>query len=180
MPVTMTREALAALTKTHQADLFRYVRYLGAARPDAEDLVQDTLLAAYRGTSPPNPADHRGMAAWLRGIARNLFLRHCRRKRTDRVRADSRILDQAEALWGAEYLHTGDGSDYLDALRRCLEQLPQRDRQALDLRYAANPSRADMAERLGLSEDGVKSLLRRLRQRLGDCVRRRLRRQEAP
>jgi RNA polymerase sigma-70 factor (ECF subfamily) len=170
----MDRDALAALVRAHQAGLYRYVRYLGADNATAEDLVQETFLAAYRSATAPKASDERGTAAWLRGVARKLFLRHCRRRRTSPVRADSRLVEHAEATWTGQFLGDGDGFGYVEALRQCLEALSAEQRRALDLRYAERKSRAEMARLLAMSEDGVKSLLRRIRGRLAGCVRRRL------
>lgn len=170
----MDRDALTALVKTHQAEIYRYVRYLGAHGADAEDIVQETFLAACRATRLPELGDLRGAAAWLRGVARNMFLRHCRKRKTDRVRSDSAFVEQAEAVWQSDFLRRGDGFDYVEALRKCLEALSERERRALDLRYAQKAPRATMAALLEMTENGVKSLLRRIRARLAECVRRRL------
>ena len=113
--------------------------------------------------------------AWLRGIARNLFLQHCRRdKRSPVVVIGSEQLEQAESAWRTVFLRDGDGFDYLEALRQCLQGLSSKQRQALDMRYRDRKSRGEMAQFLGLSEDGIKSLLRRLRAALAECVEKRL------
>ena len=170
----MDRGILETLVRTHQAELYRYLRYLGADAATAEDLVQETFLAAFRSETPPPAEDVRGAAAWLRGIARNMFLRHCRNARTARVETNSTLVEQAEDVWAGEFLRGADGFDYVEALRKCLEGLPEKQRRAVDMRYAARKSRAEMAEALRMSQDGVKSLLRRIRAMLADCVRRRL------
>lgn len=169
------RHELAALVKAHQAELFRYMRYLGADRAAAEDLVQETFLAAFRSDAVPETDDDRTLARWLRGVARNLFLQHCRRSRRTPVTVDAAALEQAETTWREAFLRGGDGFDTVEALRRCLEGLSADQRRALDLRYAERRSRAEMAALLRMTENGVKSLLRRLRARLAECVERRLR-----
>jgi DNA-directed RNA polymerase specialized sigma24 family protein len=47
-------------------------------------------------------------------------------------------------------------------------------RRALELRYGSTRSRAQMGAELALSNDGVKSLLRRARAALRACVERRM------
>ncbi|MFW6108264.1 MAG: RNA polymerase sigma factor [bacterium] len=171
----MDKRQLAALVRAHQAELYRYMRYLGAADAPAEDLVQETFLAAFRSDAAPETDDDREMARWLRGVARNMFLRYCRQRRRRPHRLSRAVLEQAEATWAQTFLRGGDGFDYLEALRRCVDALSAHQRQALDLRYAERRSRAEMAESLAMTENGVKSLLRRLRARLAECVQRRLR-----
>jgi len=165
---------IASLIRAHQAEIYRYLRYLGADAATAEDLVQETFLAVLRSGRVPADTEA-GRAAWLRGVARNLFLQWCRRQRTAAVRADSESVERAEATWGAVFLRQGDGFDYMEALRACYGALPAQERRVVDQRYAHQMSRADMAKANDLSEDGVKSVLRRIRRALAECVRRRLR-----
>ncbi|MBL8793694.1 MAG: RNA polymerase sigma factor [Planctomycetia bacterium] len=171
----MNRDELATLVRTHQAEVYRYVRYLGAldcAR--AEDLVQDTFLAAFRIPNAPPADDLRRQSAWLRGIARNLFLAHCRRERNSPVTMDSDSVERAETVWAREFLRDGDGFDYVEALRGCLATLADKQRQFLDLRYAQHKSRLEMAQALKMTQDGIKTALQRIRSALLECIQRRL------
>lgn len=171
----MTRDELAGLVRSQQAELYRYVCYLGAGdRSLGEDLVQETFLAAFRSPNLPPTSEFRRQSAFLRGIARNLFLAHCRKVRNSPVRADNASVERAEALWAGEFLRDGDGFDYVEALRRCLGKLDERQRRFVELRYTQNKSRVEMAKVLQMTEDGIKSALQRVRQLLGECVQRRL------
>jgi len=87
---------------------------------------------------------------------------------------DSEVVEQAEDVWQSRFLRDGDGFDYTDALRKCLETLPDQHRRVLDLRYADRKTRKQMASLLNMSTDGVKSLLRRIRANLADCIAKRL------
>ena len=163
------------MVQAHQAEIYRYLRFLGAVERElAEDLVQETFVAAWESRHPPEASDPGRLAAWLRGIARNRFRMYCRRARANPVVADDRTLERAERVWTTAFLREGDGSDYREALRRCLDRLDAPARRAVDLRYREALGRAEMAGRLGRSEDGVKSLLRRVRAALAGCVRRTL------
>jgi RNA polymerase sigma-70 factor (ECF subfamily) len=171
----MTRDELETLVRTHQAELYRYVRYLGASDcATAEDLVQETFLAAFRSPNPPPVTEDRRQAGWLRGIARNLFLAHCRKTRNSPVRTDPATLERAESVWAVEFLREGDGFDYVEALRRCVGTLGDKQRTVLDLCYTQGKSRGEMAQRLRMTEDGIKSALQRIRAMLMDCIQRRL------
>jgi len=163
------------LVKAHQAEIYRYLKFLGADHSLAEDLVQDTFLTTFQ-TAPPPSLSHVGRrGAWLRGIARHLLLRYWERRARDPIRPDSAALELAESVWADTFPGGDDGSLMLDALRTCLEQTPPRGRELLDLRYARRQSRRQMADALALTEDGVKSALQRLRARLWECVQTRLR-----
>jgi len=170
----LSRAELETLVRTHQAEVYRYLRYLGADRETAEDLVQETFLAACRKGHPVLHGDLQQRAAWLRGVARNQFLNWCRQRRRTPQFVEPEALDRAERIWKDEFLRNGDGFDYVEALRECLKGIPENARGALDLRYAQGKSREEMAGLLKMTQDGIKSLLRRVRTALGDCIRRRL------
>ena len=176
---TMDRGSFESVIRAHQAELYRYARFLGADDGVSEDLVQDTFLTALRVGMPPETANVRVRAAWLRGVLRNLFLRYCRRRRAGPFAADADLLDRAETVWKSEFLRFGDGFDYLEALRKCVEELPERQRAALDMHYTQRKSRAEMAQSCAMTQDGIKSLMRRIRASLADCVRKRLAAEEA-
>ena len=76
-----------------------------------------------------------------------------------------------EAAWQG-YAQQDGGDESLRLLRDCLERLEGRAREALRLHYEDRRSRREIAERLSIGEDGVKSLLRRSREVLRQCVAR--------
>ena len=162
------------LITEHQTSVYRYLRYLGADTASAEDLTQDTFLAAFKSASVPDTNNVPLRSAWLRGISRNLLLAHFRHRRASPVRIDSEYLERAEDVWSAQFVGDEDGSGYAQALRHCLSYLPDRDRRLLDLRYAHRKSRTEMARLRKMTPDGIKSQLRRIRSRLAECVHRRV------
>ena len=177
----MTHTQLETLIRTHQAMIYRYLRYMGAASDVAEDVAQETFLAAYKSSSTPIEdlaAEGGRCAAWLRGVARNQLLMYFRKARTNPLSADpstlEQALDKADEIWAGELLRSGDGFDYVEALQTCLARLQGTQRKVLDMFYAEEFSRAQIAEALNMSEDGIKSLLRRVRAGLRECVLARL------
>jgi RNA polymerase sigma-70 factor (ECF subfamily) len=164
---SMERAELEAMILAHQAEVYRYVRYLGADDSSTtEDIVQDAFLAAFKSNNVPDSKDERTRAAW--------FLNHCRRRRTSPVKVNSQSLENAEVFWENEFLREGDGFEVIEALRRCLNRLEERKRAIVDRFYAKNASRAELAKDFQMSEDGVKTLMRRIRGELGDCIKRRI------
>lgn len=170
----MNRDDFETLVRLHQAEMFRYLRYLGAEHTVAEDLVQEVFVAAWSSTFEFESSDPANQSAYLRGIARNLFYQHCRRRRPSTESLSEAELEEAEVFWSQEFLRGGDGYDYLEALRRCLRRLTDQKRHVLDLFYGDDKSRREIAEELEMSEEGVKSTLQRTRAMLADCIRNRL------
>jgi RNA polymerase sigma-70 factor (ECF subfamily) len=153
------------LVREHQAGVWRYLRMLGCPADEAEDLTQETFLAVL--TKPFQDYNRQATAAYLRQVARNLFI-------SSRRRSVSAVeLDEAEAAW-VRWAVKDDGQELLASLRNCLQTLTERARQALELRFAQQASRADIAAATGLSEDGAKNLLQRAKQHLRECMERTL------
>jgi len=155
-----------ALIESHQAEIWRYLRYLGCDATEAEDLTQETFLVALSG--PVWGLDRSRRAAYLRTVARNLFFKS--RRHAVALLDD---VDAVERAWSAFALEDG-GSAQLDALRGCIDSLDGRARQAIQLRYESRASHGAMAASLALGEEGVKTLLRRVKERLRECVQRKL------
>jgi RNA polymerase sigma-70 factor (ECF subfamily) len=157
-----------ALVEAHQTGLWRYLRYLGCDPATADDLCQETFLAVLR--APFDDYEPAATARYLRTVARNLWRKQLRQEAREPTREE---LDRAEELWERHAAADG-GETYVEAVRACLGRLEQKMRRALELRYGSTRSRAQMGAALALSNDGVKSLLRRARAALRACVERKM------
>lgn len=166
--------ATPAWVEAAQRRVFRYLRCLRCPRDLAADFVQETLLQALREQGKSRgPAEPREPAAeptlpWLLTVARNLWLSHCRRVARAPSPADLQQLHERAVT----ELGDDGGDAAVAALRHCVAGLPARSRQALDLCYRDGLPRATAAARLGLGDDGLKSLLARLRAALKECIER--------
>ena len=154
----------ASLVRTHQAAVWRYLRYLGANEALADDLTQETFLKMLE--HPPELRGQVETSAWLRTVARNNYLMALRRN-SKTVSVEE--FEQLDVVWQQ---HEGDdeGEGYKAALRECLKTLGDRARKAVELQYASEQSRADIAGALGLDPEGAKTLLRRAREQLRKCI----------
>ena len=164
-------DAITAFVRATQADVWRYLRFLGASTEDADDLTQETFLAV--GRTPFELRSRRETAEYLRTAARNQLLMLRRRQGRQITTVE---LAAAEEVWSAAAVD-GDFNQFLDALDRCRETLAGRAREAIDRFYRDGRSREQLAAEFEMSLDGVKSLLRRTRTALRDCIQRRLGRQ---
>jgi RNA polymerase sigma-70 factor (ECF subfamily) len=164
-----SQDAIAALVQQHHAGLRSYLRWLGAAGDVADDLVQDTFVAAL--ARPPVERDPAATAAWLRTVARHLLLRQLR---TAGRRGRAVELDEAAAAWERHLGGADDGEAFRAALRACLTELTPRQGEAMRLRYGDDLPVAAVGERMGIGLAGAETLLRRLRAVLRACIERRL------
>ncbi len=154
---------LVELMQAHQASVWRYLRFLGCDAAQADDLTQETFLAVHRKPFEERSAE--ATAVYLRTVARNLFLMSLRRARRRAIVANLEVIEEVWQQFAAD-----DGEAYREAMRDCVETLAGRARQAIDLFYRDQRSRAEIARELEMTEDGVKSLLRRTREILRKCV----------
>ena len=164
---------LADIAQAHRLGIWRYLRFLGCDDSVADDLTQETFLAVARGSSSGNRNGEavRDVPAYLRGVARKLFLKWVRRSRREPSLEE---LDLADEVW-RQFAGNDDGDTWIESLRECVEGLNGRGRQAIDLHYREGHSREQIAQRLEMTPDGVKTLLRRTREVLRQCVERKVR-----
>ena len=160
---------LSSLVRRHQAGVWRYVRFLGADVTEADDLTQEIFLALARGQFVER--DEQQTAGYLRVVARNQLMALRRRQNRE---VNTVELEAADSVWAAAAGSDGSLTNYLDALRDCLDTLEGRARQAIDLQYNDHAGREAIASQLGMQPDGVKTLLRRTRAILRECVERKI------
>lgn len=159
---SISQDDVVRLVRAHQAEVWRYVRFLGASAELADDLVQETFLQLLR--TPFAERTPAATASWLRTVARNLYVKAFRRPPFALAE-----LDTIEAAWsGFAGDDSGDGA--LARLRECVERLSGRAREVVRWHYEERRSRTDIGALLGIGEHGVKSLLRRTRAALRACI----------
>ena len=150
--------AARALTQRLAPRVFAYgMRVLGD-RAEAEDVTQEALLRLWR-IAPEWRQGEAQVTTWLYRVATNLA--------TDRLRGRKRR--QAETL--DDVAEPGDDrpsvvagmieADRMAALQSALEQLPDRQRQAVVLRHIEGLSNPEIAQILDIGVEAVESLTAR-------------------
>ncbi|MGQ0633481.1 MAG: sigma-70 family RNA polymerase sigma factor [Planctomycetaceae bacterium] len=135
---------------------------------DCDDLFQDVALTLWKEFSRYDRG--RSFGAWARGIAAmKLMQRFDRTKRSPVVLSPETIEAVARAFDNSE-----SPSNRAEALERCLDELPEKSRRLLALRYERSLKIDQIARELQTSLDAVYQSLSRLRTKLHDCVNRRL------
>jgi RNA polymerase sigma-70 factor (ECF subfamily) len=154
---------LAEHQKWLQAVLFARLRSQDAV----EEVMQEVAFAAVNRQTQGEKLEQLG--PWLYRVALVQVLLH-RRKTGRRKRLMEKLaensFDQQQQKESSDPLQWLLMEERREAVRRSMEQLPDRDREILLLKYSEGLSYEQIAERLGLSPSAVQSRLHRARGRL--------------
>ncbi len=147
----------ARLLEMLRPDLMRFAFWLARDREVAEDVVQETLIRAWKArTELKDPAAAR---PWLFTIVRREHARLFERKRLPTV-----DVDEVDALGDPALAVDGD-ANLLD-LRRAILALPEEYREPLVMQVLGGFSTAEIAAQLELTVPAVLTRLFRARNRL--------------
>jgi RNA polymerase sigma-70 factor (ECF subfamily) len=151
----------------HLNAAYNLARWLLRNEQDAQDVVQEASLRAYRFFDGYKGGDAK---AWLLTIVRNTSLTWRRRAKRD---ASNVLFDEVVHGAPADAPNAEErmvDADKTTALRNCIEALPTEYREVLILREFEEMSYKRIAETVGLPVGTVMSRLSRARQRLEACI----------
>ena len=166
-PIAETRAFLASMDRQRafvwkyrefKDKIFHYFLYrLRGDRQTAEDLSSALFLKTYERFSSYD--DRYAFSTWVYAIARNMLIDHVR---SARHRAH---LPLDEALEAADderdFFAAMDRAIDADRLQKALAQLPKPQADAVYRRHILLETTADIAARLGKSEEAVRQLVSR-------------------
>ncbi len=152
-PAPLDADAFESRVRQTRPDLFRYAFWLTRDPTLAEDLVQESLLRAWRAKDSLMEAE--AFKPWLITIIRREFARH---------------LDSGKARRGSEVdadtaLAVTENTDVAD-VRRAIWRLPADYREPLVLQVLIGYPTAEIAELMEISQNAVLTRLHRARRKL--------------
>jgi RNA polymerase sigma-70 factor (ECF subfamily) len=153
-----TEEQLARLLESFRPDLMRFAFWLARDRAVAEDVVQETMLRAWRARSELRNST--ALRPWLLTIVRRENARLHERKRLPMVNLDEVVASQDIALG------INDAGPEIADLRRAILALPDEYREPIVLQVLGGFSTGEIAKELGLTVPAVLTRLFRARNKL--------------
>ena len=153
----MTEETkqFEALVNALSTELFRYAYAMCRNRHQAEDLVQETYLRAWRARA--SLRDHGAARSWLYTILRREFARL-----GQRIRPEARDPAELHPIAAVDY----DTSTEAFVLRQALDALTPEDRDPLLLQVIGGFSCTEIAEMMESTPNAIMTRLSRLRMKL--------------
>jgi RNA polymerase sigma-70 factor (ECF subfamily) len=149
-------------------------------RPEvAEDLIQETLMAALQGWD--SFAQRSSVRTWLSGILRNKIADHFRARHRDeplqaRSLEDGALFNNrgkwkvAVPRWGGDPLHLVELREFRAVLDACLSKLPGAMAHLFLSRVGDGVATAELCSELEITPDNAWTLLHRARSRLRQCL----------
>ncbi len=164
-PAATTDERFAVFVLPEVEVLLRVARTLTPDQSDAEDLVQDTLIRAYRGIDGFDGAHSR---AWLLTILRNTQINRTRRRRPvlldDPDRTMATMADTSADGQSVEALVLGATFDAV--VEAAFLSLPDDFRRAIELVDIHGLSYVEAARVMGVPVGTIMSRIHRARRRM--------------
>jgi RNA polymerase sigma-70 factor (ECF subfamily) len=172
--------------EAHGNYLFRYALIRVRNETVAEDLVQETLLAAFQGRD--RFSGQSAERSWLTGILKHKVLDHFRRQARERTdHPDDTMPEELEGRfddlglwkhepetgptdWGADAAGQMQRKEFMAALKQCISKLPTRYADAFVLREMEEAESDQVQKTLGVSPANFWVLLHRARMQLRLCL----------
>jgi RNA polymerase sigma-70 factor (ECF subfamily) len=166
--------ALAQLYDRYSQAIYSLCLRIVRDHPAAEELTQEVFVRLWRSAASFEPGKGR-TSTWMLRIAHNLALNEIRRRQSRPAIAP--VID-----WEVESVRLSDPSAEGDpamsawlheratAIRQALAQLPQAQRQAIEMAFFGGLSQAEIAAALGDPLGTVKSRIRTGMQRLRELL----------
>jgi len=161
-------KAFSDLVRRYEGKIFRLAQHITQNREDAEDVVQEAFVRAYRALAQYDPT--RPFGAWMHAITARLCIDFHRRRRVKTVSltrpeqgssSEEREWEIADPAEGPEAeTERGDEAARLEAL---IDRLPPDYRLAILLRHSQDLSYEEIAEATGAPIGTVKARIHRAR-----------------
>jgi RNA polymerase sigma-70 factor (ECF subfamily) len=158
---TTRRRRFDELVVVFHQDMYRYAAWLSRDRTVAEDVVQESLLRAWK--SLDSLRDGAAAKHWLLTIVRRENARYFERRRLETVDVDN-LTPSQEALLADQPDHE------LDDMRDAIYRLDDDYREPLVLQVLMGYSTNEIGELMGLKQGAVLTRLHRARSKLRNAM----------
>lgn len=176
----MQNKVIENLVSEYTEELYKWAFYKTSSSEIAEDLVQETFLAAvekidsFKGDSSPK--------TWLFSILNYKIIDYYRKKVNQPVSIDGGILstffdekgswikEKIPKEWTDEDSHLLDNYDFRLVLQKCLEALPEKWNTAVKLKYLSGKKAVEICQEIGIAPTNFWQIVHRAKLNLRNCL----------
>ena len=165
-------EQYAKIIERYQGKLFAYLYRLIGNRDEAEDLLQDVFIKAYKNLRSYDSS--RKFSSWIYRIAHNEAVNFIKRKSLKRFVSWEDISSTKDKLESSSNEESADGAwirkESIKEVDDAINKLPIKYKQVLLLRYFSDKSYDEIGEILGKPVNTVGTLINRAKKKLSDEI----------
>lgn len=176
----MNNEKLNNWVNQFTNELYNWAYYKTSSIETAEDLVQETFLAAaqkidtFKGDSSPK--------TWLFAILKYKIIDHYRKSVHKPVSMGANTIsaffdeegnwqqEKQPKDWEEEETHLLDDDDFLQILQKCLDVLPEKWNTCIKLKYLTEKSGVEICQELDIAPTNYWQIVHRAKLQLRDCI----------
>jgi RNA polymerase sigma-70 factor (ECF subfamily) len=162
--------------------LFKYALYRTGNPEAAEDVVQETFVAALKGLDTFQGKSQE--STWLTGILKHKIADYYRglnkkvaeteydaiTRQKPEESEDDNYLDKPSESWPINPAKTLEQTEFLKVLDRCMLKLPEKQYDVFSMRELDELTTAEICKKLNISESNFWVMLHRARSRLKKCI----------
>ena len=157
-------DAYAVLVARYRDRFLRYAVHMLGNREDAEEVLQDAFVRAYRSLAQCQ--DRARFNSWFFQIVVN----RCRTAARRRQKCERMLVHDEAALHGVVEDHPAERAAWREEIARALARLDADHREAFLLKYVEELSYREMAEITGCGISALKMRVKRACDRLRDLL----------
>ncbi len=141
--------------------------YLAGSSVEAEDILQETFLKAYRNINTFQ--NQSTLYTWLYSIARNLAIDEFRKRKHEKMRSSTPV-DEFELAYDNET--TDNKREEIQLLRKAIAELPELLRSIVVMKTIDGMTYPEISEITGVNEQTLKNRMFRARKELAHTLKR--------
>ena len=171
------------LVNMYSDELYTWANYKVKNKEQAEDIVQETFLSAYKSIENLKNKDH--AKTWLFSILNNKIIDFYRKNGKQKIYSESEIASEQQTnslfdnngnwknrtlneLWETESLL--DDVNFLSVLKKCTDALPKRWGMVITSKYTLDKNSSEICKDLGLTSSNYWQIIHRAKLQLKICV----------
>lgn len=158
-------EEMAVFWTNAQQSVSAFIMSIVPRFQDADDILQQVAVAVVKNYDKYDK--QQSFIGWAIGIAKNEILMYRRNNPKGRLIFDIKTI---EAISKAHEKESAKFNEMRKALDICIKKVTGRTRQILEMRYFNELSVSRIAQKLGMTNGAVYTLLHRIRLTLQECI----------